>query len=127
MKKTAAIQPALQPSPKVLVSCRGTDGKDNALAVAYCCNCSYDPPMVMMGIVPSRHSHRMVKETCFFVVNLVEESYRDTFDYLGSVSGRDEDKLTSRNVRLAPAEVVNAPRISATWYLAVPLRSPAAA
>jgi flavin reductase (DIM6/NTAB) family NADH-FMN oxidoreductase RutF len=65
-KKEASKRGALQPSPKVLVSCRGLDGEDNALAVAYCGNCSYDPPMVMVGIVPSRYSYQMIKESgCF--------------------------------------------------------------
>ncbi len=44
-KKQAKIKSSLQPSPKVLVSCKGLNGENNALAVAYCCNCSYDPPM----------------------------------------------------------------------------------
>lgn len=53
MDKTLAnLKSCLQPLPKVLVSCRGTNGENNALAVAYCYNCSYDPPMVMVGIVP---------------------------------------------------------------------------
>lgn len=111
-KKLAAIQPAMSPAPKVLISCRGADGKDNALAVAYCSNCSYDPPMVMVGIVPSRHSYQMVKDTGCFVVNLVEDSYADIFNYLGSVSGRDEDKLATKNVALAKAEIVNAPLLA---------------
>ena len=51
-KKTALKKGALQPAPKVLVSCRGANGEDNALAVGYCGNCSFDPPMVMVGIVP---------------------------------------------------------------------------
>jgi flavin reductase (DIM6/NTAB) family NADH-FMN oxidoreductase RutF len=53
-KKQAKLKSCLQPTPKVLVSCRGINGEDNVLAVAYCGNCSYDPPMVMVGIVPSR-------------------------------------------------------------------------
>ena len=35
-KKEANKKGALQPAPKVLVSCRGVDGKDNALVVGYC-------------------------------------------------------------------------------------------
>ena len=62
-KKQAKMKSCLQPSPKVLVSCRGLNGENNALAVAYCCNCSYDPPMVMVGIVPSRYSYKMIKES----------------------------------------------------------------
>jgi flavin reductase (DIM6/NTAB) family NADH-FMN oxidoreductase RutF len=92
-KKPAAFGSVLNPKTPLLVSCRSKDGKDNTLVVVYCCNCSYDPPMIMVGIVPSRHSHGIVKETGVFVANLVPESMRDAFTYLGSHSGRDEDKL----------------------------------
>ena len=109
VKKETAIKSYLQPKPNVLVSCRSLEGEDNALAVAYCCNCSYDPPMVMVGIVPSRHSHKMIKESGCFVVNLVEKEYKETFDYLGSHSKRDEDKLEKMNVRLEEAKKINAP------------------
>lgn len=111
-KKEANKKSCLQPTPKVLVSCRGKNGKNNALAVAYCGNCSYDPPMVMVGIVPSRHSYHMVKETGCFVVNLVPKSLKETFAYLGSHSGRDEDKLAKTGVKLAEAVKVNAPLLS---------------
>lgn len=111
-KKQAKISPCLQPAPKILVSCRGLDGKNNALAVAYCCNCSYDPPMLMVGIVPSRYSYKMIKESGCFVVNLPGKDYKDIFDYLGSKSGRDVDKLLAMNVKLAEGQKVNAPILS---------------
>lgn len=108
-KKQANMRTCLQPAPKVLVSCRGINGENNALAVAYCCNCSYDPPMVMVGIVPSRYSYKMIKESGYFVVNLVSEEYKEIFDYLGSHSKRDEDKLVKMNVKLRDGLKVNAP------------------
>ncbi len=100
---------ALQPMPKVLVSCRGKNGEENALAVAYCGNCSYDPPMIMVGIVPSRYSYNMIKESGCFVVNLVSKDYEKEFGYLGSVSKADEDKLERMNIKRADGKVVNAP------------------
>ncbi|WP_206458454.1 flavin reductase family protein [Anaerovorax sp. IOR16] len=110
MKKSkASMKSCLQPMPKVLVSCRGLDGENNVLAVGYCGNCSYDPPMVMVGIVPTRYSYKMIKESGCFVVNLVEKSYQETFDYLGSHSKRDEDKLQAMQVKMADAEKINAP------------------
>jgi flavin reductase (DIM6/NTAB) family NADH-FMN oxidoreductase RutF len=109
MKSEANKKSCLQPMPKILVSCRGKDGRDNALAVAYCGNCSYDPPMVMVGIVPSRYSYHIVKETGCFVVNLVPKSYADTFFELGKRSGRDEDKLTNLHVNTQNGLKVNAP------------------
>jgi flavin reductase (DIM6/NTAB) family NADH-FMN oxidoreductase RutF len=108
-KYPANMRSCLQPLPKVLVSCRGMDGKNNVLAVAYCCNCSYDPPMVMIGIVPARFSYQMIKMSGCFVVNLVDKKYKDTFDYLGSRSARDEDKLSAIQVKLENGKKVNAP------------------
>lgn len=111
-KQEAQKKGCLQPTPRVLVSCRGLDGEDNVLAVAYCGNCSFDPPMLMVGIVPSRYSYKMIKESGFFVVNLVDKEYKETFDYLGSTSKRDEDKLKIAKVNLEDGKVVKAPILS---------------
>ena len=108
-KKEAKMKSSLQPAPKVLVSCRGINGENNVLAVGYCGNCSYDPPMGMVGIFPSRYSYKLIKESGCFVVNLVDRSYKKTFDYLGSHSKRDEDKLAIMNVKLQDGKKVNAP------------------
>lgn len=109
VKKQAKMKSCLQPTPKVLVSCRGLDGENNVLAVGYCGNCSYDPPMVIVGIVPTRYSYKMIKESGCFIVNLVDKSYQVTFDYLGSHSKWDEDKLKKMNVKLQNGKKVNAP------------------
>ena len=111
-KKSANMKTCLQPAPKVLVSCRGLDGEDNVLAVGYCGNCSYAPPMVMVGIVPSRYSYKMIKKSGCFVVNLVDASYQKEFDYLGKNSKRDGDKLAEMNIKLENAKIVNAPIMS---------------
>ena len=108
-KREGKKRSCLQRSPAVLVSCRGLDGENNVLAVGYCCNCSFDPPMVMVGIVPTRYSYKLIKESGCFVVNLVDSHYQDTFDYLGSHSKRDGDKLAEKNVRLLDGKAVNAP------------------
>lgn len=111
-KKIALKKSALQPAPRVLVSCRGLNGEENALAVGYCGNCSYDPPMVMVGIVPSRYSYHLIKESGCFVVNLPEKNYQEEFDYLGSVSKRDCDKLAEKNIALVEAEEINCPMLA---------------
>ena len=70
MKKAKSTMLSLQPIPKTLVSCRDKNGRNNALVVGFAANVSLDPAMVMVGIVPSRYSHHMVKETSCFVINL---------------------------------------------------------
>lgn len=109
MKRQGNAKSCLQPMPKVLVSCRDLSGGDNVLAVGYCANCSYDPPMVMVGIVPTRYSYKMIKESGVFVVNLVEEGYKGVFNYLGSHSKKDGDKLAKMDIKLAEAKKINAP------------------
>jgi flavin reductase (DIM6/NTAB) family NADH-FMN oxidoreductase RutF len=111
-KKEANKKSCLQVAPKVLVSCRGLDGENNVLAVGYCGNCSYAPPMLMVGIVPTRYSYKMIKESGCFVVNLVDKEYKETFDYLGKYSKRDGDKIEKMNVMLEDAKIVNAPILS---------------
>ncbi len=101
MEKTSTpIQSVLNPKPPLIVSCRGKDGTNSALVV-YACNCSYDPPMVMVGIVPSRYSYKLVKESGCFVVNLVTPPMKAAFDYLGSHSGRDGDKIAAAGLAIA--------------------------
>jgi len=106
------MRSCLQPTAKILVSCRDENGKNNALAVGYCGNCSYDPPMIMVGIVPSRYSYNIIKETGVFVVNLVTKEQQEMFDYLGSHSGRDEDKFSEFNIKVGEGINVNAPLLA---------------
>ena len=105
-KKKVKIKAAVEPKSRVIVSVRDRNGKDNALVVACCCNCSISPPMVMVGIMPSKYSYHMIKENPSFVVNLVSKNQRSIYNYLGSVSGRDEDKLDKINKR--DGDIVNA-------------------
>ena len=79
----------VQPLPQTIVSCRDKEGKNNALVVGFVANVSVDPAMVMIGIMPSRYSHHIVK--------------------VGSKSGRDGDKFSVLNLKWEDAKYVNAP------------------
>lgn len=113
MKKLAANKVlCLQPVPQTIVSCRDKNGRNNALVVGFTANVSLDPAMVMVGIVPSRYSHHMVKETGAFVINLPKKSFAKEYGYLGSRSGRDEDKFDALNLLWENGTVVDAPILS---------------
>ncbi len=112
MKTRAAGRSIIQPRPNLLVSCRGKDGTENALVVVYAGNCSFDPEMVMVGIVPSRFSYGLIKDTGCFVVNLVSPAQKDIFDYMGSHSGRDGNKITACGVKTVNGIKVDAPIIA---------------
>lgn len=99
--------------PNLIVSCRDKDGKNNALAVGFAANVSCDPAMVMIGIVSDRFSHHMIKESGEFVINLTPKGMQKEYYYLGTKSGRDEDKFASLNLAWENGDKVNAPLLSA--------------
>lgn len=99
----------LWPVPQTIVSCRDKEGRNNALVVGFTANVSLDPAMVMVGIVPSRYSHHMVKEDGCFVINLPKKSFQKEYAYLGSVSGKNEDKFETLGLKWENGECVNAP------------------
>lgn len=113
MKVEAIKKNSLNPMPRVVATVRDKDGKDNALVIGYCGHCSYDPPMIMIGIVPSRYSYHMIKENPCFVAHLLDESQTDLYECCGRKSGRDGDKLKEYEVELTDADKVNAAIISA--------------
>ncbi len=77
MKKLASNTVlCVQPVPQTIVSCRDKEGRNNALVVGFTANVSLDPAMVMVGIVPSRYSHHMVKESGCFVINFPKKAIR---------------------------------------------------
>ena len=113
MKKLAKnMVLCMQPVPQTIVSCRDKEGRNNALVVGFTANVSLDPVMVMVGIVPSRFSHHMVKETGAFVINLPKKSFQKEYSYLGSKSGRDGDKFAALDLKWENAEYVDAPILS---------------
>ncbi len=69
--------------------------------------CGFKTPK--FGIVPSRFSHHMVRETGCFVINLPKRGFQKEYNYLGSRSGRDEDKFAVLDLKWTDATYVNAP------------------
>ena len=99
----------VQPLPQTIVSCRDKDGNNNALVVGFVANVSLDPAMVMIGIMPTRYSHHIVKENGCFVINFPKKSFQKEYAYLGSKSGRDGDKFAALGLVWEDAKYVDAP------------------
>ena len=108
MKIKANKKGSLSPMPKILVTVRDNEGNDNGLIVGYCCNCSFDPPMLMVGIVPSRYSHHMIKENGCFVAHILTKDQSSLFSCFGRKSGKDLNKFKEVGAVLKDAEIVNA-------------------
>lgn len=101
----------LYPRFMVLITCIDGSGKPNIIPVAWTMPTSFDPPMVAVGIASTRYSHKLIKETREFVINIPTKELVKQIDYLGSVSGKDVDKFKVSNLTALPAKKVKTPLI----------------
>ena len=83
----------LYPLPAVLVSCGTPDGRYNLMTAAWTGTVCSDPPMLYVSIRKERFSHRIIKETGEFFVNLTTRDLAFATDWCGVKSGRQEDKF----------------------------------
>lgn len=98
----------MPPMPKIIISCRDKDGKDNAVVTTFISNVSMDPILVMVGIIPTRYGCSMINDTGCFVINYPKKCFKKAYGYLASVSGRDEDRLKKLNIKTEEAQYVDA-------------------
>ena len=58
------------------------------------CLWGHNDPTAVIYLRPSRHTKKFVDEEEFFTLCVMDKSFKKQMAYLGSVSGRDEDKIT---------------------------------
>jgi len=101
----------LHPRHTVLVTCINKAGKANIITLAWSMPTSINPPMVVISIAPKRLSHRMIKKTGEFVINIpTMKIVRQTL-FCGRISGRKCDKFKEAPLTAAPAKKVRSPII----------------
>lgn len=100
----------LSPVPPTMVSC-GHDGSSNIITVAWTGIMCTKPPITYISLRPERFSHKLIKESGEFVINLVPASLAAACDTCGVKSGRDTDKFKLCALHRAEAVSVSAPLI----------------
>ncbi|HLF80346.1 MAG TPA: flavin reductase family protein [Anaerolineales bacterium] len=89
----------------------GTD-RPNVMTCNRMASCSAEPPRLSVSIRPKRYSHGLIRNTGEFVLNLPTPGQALLADYVGVVSGREEDKFAIAGLRLAPALRVKTPLLA---------------
>lgn len=100
----------LAPLPAVMVSVGNAEEK-NIITVAWCGILSSDPPRAYISVRPSRHSHKILKETGEFVINLTTEKLAIATDYAGIYTGAKVDKFEKCSLTAIESKCVSAPTI----------------
>lgn len=107
MKKIIQPDTTLYPVPVVLIT-TGWE-RANVMTCNRIASCSAEPPRLSISVRPSRYSHTLIRETGEFVVNIPSPEQQALTDYLGVVTGREEDKIGISGLNLAPALHVRTP------------------
>ncbi len=106
------LQPALFPTPVVLVTTRGATGTPNIVTLAWVGVACAEPPMISIAIRSGRLSARNIVQSGEFVMNMPGEDWLQGTDLCGTRSGRDVDKFAATGFTAVPAELVKAPLLA---------------
>jgi flavin reductase (DIM6/NTAB) family NADH-FMN oxidoreductase RutF len=110
MKREIKPTTALVPCPVVLLSVSGSD-RPNIITLSWAANVCSNPPTVVVGIRPERHSYDMVKEAGEFVLNIPSSDLIEGTVFAGTKSGKNYDKFTECKFTAEPASRIKAPMI----------------
>ena len=102
------------PAPAVIASAYDENDKADACTLAFAAMCSHFPPCVMIAInsTAKRKTLNDILERKEFVVGFPNMNQVDETDYLGIISGYDEDKLTEVSWTTSCGQIVHAPIIN---------------
>jgi len=110
-KKMQKPSEALYPTPVIMATCVDKGGKPNIITLAWVGVVCSKPPMIGIGIRPSRYSYKLINETEDFVINIPTEDLAKETDYCGMVSGRDTDKFKDTGLNAKPSSKIKSPLI----------------
>jgi flavin reductase (DIM6/NTAB) family NADH-FMN oxidoreductase RutF len=101
----------IYPLPAVMVSCGDKPENYNIITIAWTGTICSEPPMCYISVRKNRHSHKIIKETGEFVINLTTSKLTFATDWCGVRSGKDFDKFKEMKLTPGKARVVNCPII----------------
>ncbi|MBQ8907538.1 MAG: flavin reductase family protein [Clostridia bacterium] len=91
-KRSLGRGAVLSPVPAVMVSC-ALGEETNIVTVAWCGTVCTKPSKTYISLRPSRHSYGIIKESGYFVINLVPSALAKKADYCGTFTGAKVNKF----------------------------------
>lgn len=111
MKQSWKPGTMVYPLPAALVSC-GRGSEANLLTVAWTGTICTNPPMLYISVRPERHSHRLIRETMEFTINLTTADMARATDWCGVRSGRDYNKWAETGLTPEEGVTVGCPSVA---------------
>lgn len=109
MKRSVGAKTLLYPAPVLIVGTYDRAGRPNLMACAWAGLCCSTPPCVAVALRKATFSYANIVERQAFTVSIPTESQVKEADYIGIVSGREENKFDATGLTPVRSSVVDAP------------------
>ena len=101
----------LSPVPPAMVTC--SDGEhDNIITIAWTGIVNTIPPKTYISVRPSRYSHKIIKESGVFAINLTTKALVRHADWCGVYTGAKVDKFQKCGLNREAATEIDCPLIA---------------
>ena len=111
MKKSLGAKTIVYPTPVFIVGTYDRDGKANVMTAAWGGICCSRPPCVAVSLRAATYTYGNVLEQKGFTISIPSASHVKEADYVGMVSGRDEDKFAATGLTPVESDLVHAPYV----------------
>ena len=111
MKKSMGAKTMIYPTPVLIVGTYDMNGKPNVMAAAWGGICCSRPPCVTVSLRKATYTYGILMERQAFTVSIPSQDYVREADYVGIVSGRNEDKFSVAGLTAVKSELINAPYV----------------
>jgi len=111
MKKSLGPHPFALPAPVWVVGTYGENKKPNIMTAAWGGICCSSPPCLTISLQKQRASYNNILTNKAFTINIPSQHQVIEADYVGIISGKDEDKFVATGLTPIASQVVNAPYI----------------
>lgn len=90
----------------------------NFAPVTWASPLSSDPPLYGICLSPKTYTHQLVLKSGEFSISFLPHEHAPLVDRLGSLSGRDTDKVKALSLALEPPEVLSTPTLARAYIAA---------
>ncbi|MDX9972480.1 MAG: flavin reductase family protein [FCB group bacterium] len=111
MKISLGAKTLLYPTPVMVVGSYSAEGLPNVMTASWGGICCSDPPCLAVSIREARMTHGNIVRNRAFTVSLPSSSQAAEADYIGMVSGRDENKFEKLGLTAVLGDHVEAPYV----------------
>jgi len=93
-----------------------SNGRENAMAVAWHVIVSTNPPAYGVSVSPKRFTHGLITESGRFAVNFLPAEETELIAAVGGCSGRDVDKFKEFGIEKAAPAVIDVPVLKRAYF-----------